>query len=972
MPSFQKIFIDDSELEAEILHDRKWPRLLVKPTGEILSVGMAKRIMRYFNEGISIEEVPLKFREEWNRVICPDTAEAVFDMDFDTTELPVPSGEHLVCGDDPAIEHSEFVRGTIIPSGIYYEIINLRDNTPAFVEKYLSTRWGFELDEDKIVEIWNEWIDTLPTNEDGVPVPPPGDVRPAPPARHLAELGTEATEAQRRRSSSSFPLPLYSPRPTWGKMTFKHPREVGNVGGQLPPYHDASNTPNPPEYSPGLPPLDYCATNVPNPPDFSRPPPVDEDTEAFGEPSRRDLHTAQESPTSPADPAPSRPTISDPKPPGWFGCDETLSSVFDKQDIIEYLNDQYRLDPADIPSFTYPYGPYEPVPLASREIHEIPSRIRCIISEGRHRRMQETQIELDVDFKNPTPWETIDESMAGTVRDLFEILQPDVITRVPYFDNLTPSENAIGLVYHLTRAKGLNVMDLQEESSNLTAGILKLFHKLDNHSVRMTLSSFGMARHSYTFASFVEFLAEVAMRNQMNGRQALLSNDRMDVDMVDSLVNHPYVPRSAPNVVPQSSTDPWTDFHLTLPVPAGGLDEPVQYLNAITSSKRMQSANGEALEDLHSIRIARHTRIIFRLQDWLTELSEVPENEEDANLIAGRLIQYAAEIDRCRQSSDVQPQLWRLGHVVENMLSDLEIGTFADMLQLNPDDIPQQGASYNEWQAQWVRRFKSDIEQLHAEFYCLTHDILRVRTLPAQESETRVVTHDHICRDLLPLMMEFDLVEHGEDWPELREQLRKAASGQGAVLDELIVGLRYKVRNALLALDSLLIVPQKTITAEEQQATNHADLEEGEIPEPSAFTTAVQDLPDTPVDNTDQPPVRALDMGALRRITYSIALRVNCNAMIARQSNREHTQHSPSHSTTDDDSDMNDANDSETSDSSGGVRTGHFAESDEEPLYIQPPRRRPDYRGLHMVGDDESWEESDEDTDPDSDVEMLD
>ncbi|KEF58027.1 uncharacterized protein A1O9_05950 [Exophiala aquamarina CBS 119918] len=992
MPSFSKIFIDDPELEPEILHDRKWPRLLMKPTGEILSVGMAKRIMRYFNEGLSCEEVPLKFREEWNREICPDTAEAVLDMDFDTTELPVPEGEHVVFPEEPAIDHPEFVRGTVIPSGIYYEIINLRDNTPAFVEKYLSTRWGFELEEDMIIEIWNEWIDALPTNEDGVPVVPVGDVRPAPPGRRLAELGTEIIEAQDRRSSFSVPPPLYSPRPTWGNVTFKHPHEVGDFGGQLAPYYSPGDTPNPPEYSPGLPPPIYG--NVPSYLDFSSglPSPVCENVEAVGESSHIDVSMAdfppvQESPASPAVPGPRQLMVSDRKPPGWLGCDETVSSVFNKQDIIEYLNDQYRLDPADIPSVIYPYGPHEPVHLASRAIHETPSRIRRIISEARHRRMQEIDIESGVDFANATPWEIINSSMAGTVRGLFELLQPDVTTRVSYFDNLSPSANAIGLVNHLGRAKGLNVMGIHDESSDLTAGILKLFYKLTDPSVTMTLMSFSTANHRYTFASLFDFLAEVNERKNRisdmfagfaNYHRAPSSTLDIDVDMVDGLVNHPHIPRSVPNVAPQPSPNPGTDFHLTIQAPVRRSDEPVQYLNAMFSSRRVQSANSEASDDLHAHRIARHTRILYRLQDWLSQLAEIPENLTEANLIADRLVQYAAEIDRCRESSDAQPQLWRLGFELENLQSDLEITTFADMIMLDPDGLPQHGAFYSEWQAQWVRSFQADIEELHAEFYCLTYGALRVRTLPAQDSETRVITHSDIRRDLLPLMMEFEYMEHSPEWPFLREQLWRAASGQGVVLEELLVELRYK----------------ETITPEERHVANHEGLEEDEIyegsneeteddddsdddgarrsvaPRHSAFTTAVQDLPDPPEDdNTDQPPVRAMDMGALRRITYSLAVD---EAAAARRSNRCRTWQSPDPSTdADGDSDLTDASGSETSDSNSGVRTAHSAESGEERLYIQPPRRRPDLRDLDMFGDDSSWEESDGDSDAHSDVEML-
>lgn len=256
MPVF-RAFIDDCNVEREILHDRKWPRLLVKPTGEILSVAMAKRIMRLLTQGVSYEEVPVKFREEWNREIDSDTVEAVFEMDFDTTELPVPHGEHLVYPDDPAIEDPEFVCGTIIPSGIYYEIVNLRDYEPSFVEGYVAVRWGFEVTEDMVIEIWDDWMESLPRNEAGLTLIPDGDARPAPPGRLLNDLSNETSEAQDRRSSFSIPPPLYSPRPTWGNMTFRHPREFPGYEGHLPPFHTGFTVPRPPDFASGNPPPTY-------------------------------------------------------------------------------------------------------------------------------------------------------------------------------------------------------------------------------------------------------------------------------------------------------------------------------------------------------------------------------------------------------------------------------------------------------------------------------------------------------------------------------------------------------------------------------------------------------------------------------------------------------------------------------------------------------------------------------------------
>jgi len=955
MPLPFKIFIDDPQIEAEILHDKKWPRLLVNSTGEILSVGMAKRIMRYFNEGLTFEEVPLKFREEWDRDICADTAEAVYNMDFDTTDAPVPSGEHVVAVDDPLIDHPEFVRGVVVPSGIYYEIVNLRDCGVSFVEKYALARWGFEVDEESIGNIWDDWMDNLPTDEDGRPITPQGDARPPRPGRRPHGLETEVNEARGGRSPSSFPLPLYEPRPTWGNMTFRHPGEVDVLGGQLPSFNDTSNNTDPPPYSSEAEPVAVSATNLRSRPESSsvHPPPVQEGAEAGGESSRRILAPAQRAVTSQVNPGSGVPRNSDTKPSGWGNPDDgILRDIFTKQDIVEYLSDQYRDDPNDIPSVIYPYGPYHPVPLPSRENYQTTSRIRQVIDEGRYRRVIEGQIERDVDFRHPTPYETVDYLMIKTVRGLFELLQPDVTTRIPYYENLKPSANIIGLVYHLRRAHHLGVAALHDDSANLTSGVLKLLHKLGNDIVKLTLYSFSRGArgpHKYTFASFVEFVDEVKMRTQISGRGKPVSNKRFDHDMGDTETSMNYLVIKStqklnsmfgPLIV--GPTNPHRRFHLTIPIPAGGIEPHAQFRNAVDTSTRIVTGHHEKWDNLHQLRIERHTRILGHLQNWLVLLSNIPENIETANRIEVCLKEYKEVIDQCKLSTDEDPRLWKQGYQIEDEIGDLEIQTFAAMLRLSPNCPEQKSAPYKKWLSRWVNAFQMDIDLLHAEFWCLTNNVLRVRSLPTRGSETRVITHDIVIRDLFPVMKEFERLEHGREWTRLRSILHEAVGGTRVRMPWCLVDLRYKVRTALLTLDSLLIVTKDTFPDEERNAANPRTIAGAGINGPALFLAPGRAVESPASNDTDQPPIRELGMGEHRRLTYGKGL---LDWEIARGLVYSPPRRLPTPPTdADGDSEMTDTNSDESSDSSGGMDASTSPpadEDDEEPLVIQPPPPRP-------------------------------
>lgn len=984
----QRVFIDDYNVEREIFHDRKWPRLLVNPTGEILSVAMAKRIMRLLTQGVSCEEIPVKFREEWNREIDSDTVEAVFEMNFDTTDHPVPEGEHLVCPDDPAIDHPEFVCGTIIPSGIYYEIVNLRDYEPNFVEGYVSVRWGFDVNEDMIVEIWDHWMDALPRNEFGVPLIPDGDVRPAPPGRRLHQLGNETSEAQDRRSSFSIPPPVYSPRPTWGNRTFRHPREVPAFGDHLPPFHTESNIPSPPDFASGNSPPGYGAA------------------EAIGEPSSRripipNLPSTQDGPVSPPAPSLYQPVASERKHPGWPTCPEVLSKVFTKQDIIEYL-----YDGIDHGTLVYAGGPHEPTQVVFEEPQDNPSRIRRTLLLAATQRIREgvqnTLTWRRVEGQTATPWEIIDNSMALTVKALFELLLRNVDERVPYLEHLPPSVNATGLVNHLRVARGFQVVDLGGDSSGLTAAILEMLQWITDPAVILTLRTYA-TDYAWKFASFPDFLGQVTIRRRLIERSAMFPISQPNAPMTDGFVNQDIIPPLNGDVTNQPTPSPLRNSLLMTPAhsPEARSDARDDHSGAYSASRRLPFAEIDLTRGTHEARIGRHTRILHRLQDWLTFLTDLPENIDAGLPIAELLEGYQDEIERCRASPECQPRLWLLGHECEKLLADLEMATFVKMQEVSPDGTLHWADRYDDWQAEWFRGLEADREEFSAELYCLTHGILRIRHFPVGPFESRVLTHDHIVRDLETVVQSFNRREVIESWSETRAYPQTTAPRAVGIIPEAMIDMRFKIRMALLTLDSCMIIPGRRLggnatnheeTSEQslqqpgnaQHGTNgedggepvehNYDIDDGRVHDtPPAFNSVWRTPPPAPAENTDQPPVRALDIGSTRRNLYRAAMAGRLGIQ------RIHVHVSPRQSVdmdidSDSDSDMSDDDGSSSTDtqrddsedfepgtagpvhhnprepleptSDGGMQAHRPNIEFEEPLHILPPPPRPSLPAL--------------------------
>ncbi|KAI1628770.1 hypothetical protein EDD37DRAFT_19822 [Exophiala viscosa] len=245
-----KVYFDrDPLLEFEVFHDLRFPRLRLR-TGEIISVGIAARVLHLLKNKHDYSCILCHLKEEFNVEFCAEALEAVLERNFDVTDETLPVGETLIPVSSET-NHRGFVKGHVLPSGIYFEIVNLRDSGANFIKQYVSTRWGLCVPENVIIVAINEWVHRMAIANPFIP--PPADARPAHDGRVLGELATTADASSSNRSSfANNPPPVYSPPPVYQnargqRVVLRHPRQVDAIypegEAQAPPYSVGNTTP---------------------------------------------------------------------------------------------------------------------------------------------------------------------------------------------------------------------------------------------------------------------------------------------------------------------------------------------------------------------------------------------------------------------------------------------------------------------------------------------------------------------------------------------------------------------------------------------------------------------------------------------------------------------------------------------------------------------------------------------------------
>ncbi|KAK5063210.1 hypothetical protein LTR84_005287 [Exophiala bonariae] len=933
-----KHFVDEPIIAREVMHDLKFPRILVN--SEILSIAMVKRMVDLVAlPEWTYDNVATIFYDEFHREIDGDTVEAILKQDFIPTDLPLTHGEHVVWSESPAITHPEFVCGTVIPSGIYWQLIESRQEHPAVLSNLCMERWSFDIDETTIEEMIDEWLDELPRNEDGLPIEPTGDPRPVHPGRRLEELGTEVTEAIDKREEFDIPPPLYSPRPTWGGKTFRHPREIGGS--------DTNGTADL-----NIPPFAALSQDVVSPPDYSAGalPPNFESIEA-GAQDASPINLVQDflstgrrgrAASSSCEFIRRPPPVSAQKHPNWPCCPPVLPFRYTRDDIVEYIY-------GNLPDGTLIYGngpDEEPLQFTRPPIPEAlvvtTGRVRDYLMAAAHARKDSvnrsnTLIFKQIDTQDPTPWAEIDACFHSTVELLFDILQNNLAhgaVKILYDSKLPPSTNVRELVNHLRVHRGFERLHFWEDNTKfLMSSVLELLQWSGNPAILEMLRVYE-EDFPWKFSKLSTLLVQVAMR-MLGGQLTAEEHDdlgsllgsgttnpgghSMDLDgtddhlgsllgsgtanpggnsmgldgTVDDTMQYPHRPSAGPlsfsavNSVQENGDVGMQDSGDATPArdsPEPEEDQDPEAISARDGSRRLQSAErgvNFTNSSLPSARVARHQRIFYRLSDWLTLLTDIPENRDAGDVIADKLLEYEAEIADLEAYKTYKPRLWSLGHTIEELLTDLEVATFARMYSVNGDGILHWESRFINWLAKWSECLRRDANEVSSEYYLLTHGQLRMMHLPPRPFEARpIVLHRHIVQDLEYVLDCWDGLRRGPVWTPMREHLEALHARVNVgprPIPTILLDIRFKFNTVLLTLDSCHIVREPAFPhfppgVHPWTLEDAFDLEAGFI-RPSGFhwTQGVFGTP-VPPDDTDQPPNRPSDMGQHRRDVFHLAM----------------------------------------------------------------------------------------------------
>lgn len=975
-------FIDDEILEKEVMHDLKFPRILVN--SEILSITMVKRIIDLLAGGRTYQHVADSFSKEFLREIDDCTVEAIVKQDFTTTDSPIPYGEHIVWAESPAINHPEFVRGNVIPSGIYYHIIDMRQEHPSYVVDVCMDHWGFTIDEDTVNALIEEWFDKLPTNEENVPIEPTGDPRPVHPGRRASQLETEISEAADQRELFDIPPPLYEPRPTWGGRTFRHPREIGGseINGRvdldiLPHAESPQDEAKPPEYSAGpLPPSYESAAGL-----------AGSSTQDFTPvPRRRRRRPA--GPSLPYQP----PLASEQKHPNWPCCPSVLPFRFTKDDIVEYLFCEFPEG-----TLIYGYGPEE----EPEQVTTPPSRfgetgirgtlLAAALARKNTLNESNTLIYKGLDQKNPTSWEELDTSLGSTVVLLFEILQKNLALgteKIQYQHELSASKNARELVNHLRLHRGFDRVHFWEEDTTfLMSSVLELLQWANDRATMLVLRTFA-EDEEWKFSDLPDFLLRVVRRQQMLGGNLSVGEQAFLDTLTGTATAAPFMGFGGANNGQANDDIDMQDATRTTSARRSSEveeDEDSQPIFAFQESRRLRSAEPRAELNnvsMQSARVARHQRIFDRLSDWLTLLTDLPENRDAGDEIADKLMEYEAEIHDLEEYEEYQPRLWSLGHEIEELLTDLEVDTFIRMYSVGADGVLQWESRFIHWLANWIESLRQDITEVAAEYYLLTHGPLRMVHLPSRYLEVRpVLRHRHLVQDLRYAIDSWDGLRQRPIWSGIRDHIEAIQAflnvGPRPVAS-ILMDIRLRFKNALLTLDSCLIVresadPHLSNDARSSTPEDAIELDNNSL-RPSGFDwDQVASVAPVPQENSDQPPSRPIGMGADRRNAFHLAMQhaFECRHIVM--------HNTPIFNSRDldlwDDAIANDDNDDGNDDddeASGGSSETHISASQTDafsftfhaPLPTSQPEELPD------LPDYESSDEGEIHEDDDGDVPM--
>ncbi|KAJ9639603.1 hypothetical protein H2204_003673 [Knufia peltigerae] len=238
--------------ETEIFQNKRFGKLRLA-TEELICVAMAARILFLLKNEHSSSCIPCHILTEFNVEIDSETIRAVVEKDFEVTEEDLSTGEYMVAT-APPIRGPGYHGGHILPAGIAYECINLRDYGVGFVMQYAQVQWGLSVPEHVVATLIDDWVLMVTRVGDGVP----DDARPHHEGRRITQLALQPyPELEQRDVLFQHAPPQYEPRPIYRnnsgqEVLLRHPREIpdsyprGSRARDVPTYRDGEA---PPAYS---------------------------------------------------------------------------------------------------------------------------------------------------------------------------------------------------------------------------------------------------------------------------------------------------------------------------------------------------------------------------------------------------------------------------------------------------------------------------------------------------------------------------------------------------------------------------------------------------------------------------------------------------------------------------------------------------------------------------------------------------
>ncbi|RVX70061.1 hypothetical protein B0A52_06233 [Exophiala mesophila] len=752
------MFFDIDAIQSEVFHDLKWPRLLLKSTHEIISVAMAKRLMFLICNGYAAEEIIAKFREEWDREIEEEALEDLIERNFELTDLPLPSGEHVVAMTDPPTDHPDLAHGLVLPSGIYYVVVDNANEGVGFITRHLKLTYGLNTDEDDIAEVVDQYIDSLPRDIDGVPIMPLHTARPRHPGHRLDSLPNETSPSQDRRSSFNVPPPQYSPPPVYKGLTLRHPRQVNDTNGHLPPFYPTESLPEAPSYSGGNSPPTYSdgvgLAIEPGQPASSRPATTGGSsittTQTIEDFSRLTVSTQEHA----------GPDLPQEKRGYWPPPIPSSSEKYSREDVIEYLFSKVPDD--DEGRNEQLFIPFQPLD---------GTRIRKFILEGPERRIanrhQDWTIYRNINFTEPTPLEFIDLHLGSTVKALFEEFRRNTIINLEYKDRNSPSWNA-NLLAQTIRLRDKSPLKTEVVSTELTAEIVMAMQDFEDPAFVQRFGRERRALSKFKFESFhsivtdasvfrlLRLIEEAAARYNAPGTESF---DQRFLDIVKRLFEGPQ-----------------------------------------EVAKVLEMRNGRIRDGFHS---------------WCDELSSFPDFVENPDLeelrdamkdIVTTLNEFDGHLNRWLEDKTHEWPLWSLSGA---LLDKLTLGEVLIMEHVLMTDLPS-NPEVCLWLNRWYKGFGDDTKLFSSTCRGIVSHTLNLQAIPSLDA---VVPSSHMSTKLLDINDILETWEIASSAPNWRQRIADA-SGKPNVK---VISLRNQLRVGLLQLYSYTLTLKQPVNPEDER-----------------------------------------------------------------------------------------------------------------------------------------------------------